>query len=227
MAAGTTRGCRDLARTFAGVKMRISYAISTLFLTLLPRCYAFQAGIQQISLVPTNHPWPRGGPDCCCAKPLTLKNARVLGSYPYQQKMAADDVDQGVSAIPKPSAVKVSFPSPGEGAEMGIREWPGFLKKDRDFDEEAEAGALRYVLEGNGTCTPQGESSIDMEPGTLLECIDPVKLSWQVSEPMVILTPKFEQPGILAAGFLAVFGGLGWLLANANDSKAVKKRNQS
>ena len=90
---------------------------------------------------------------------------------------------------------------------MGIREWPGFLKKETNFDEEVEVGATRYILEGSGSCTPLGEISIELEPGTLIECTAATTLEWVVTSPLVILTPTFQQ-GKLFAGFaVALFGG--------------------
>jgi uncharacterized cupin superfamily protein len=141
---------------------------------------------------------------------------------------------------------------------MGIREWPGFLKKTEDFEEEVvrlctyvhaksiiaplvsdgpllthrhtnrtmreascksvqkktersfriqDVGTTRYILEGTGSCTPAGESRIDLEPGTLMECTRPTTLSWKIASPMVILTPKFEQAKLFAGFAVAIFGG--------------------
>ena len=81
------------------------------------------------------------------------------------------------------------------------------MRKTDDFEEQLEKGAIRYILEGNGSCSPAGEPSIELEPGTLLECQNPTTLTWKVTSPLVILTPEFQQ-GKLFAGFaLALFGG--------------------
>jgi uncharacterized cupin superfamily protein len=88
------------------------------------------------------------------------------------------------------SAVKVSFPTPDQGVAMGIREWPGFLKRDDNFEEDVSAGDTRYILEGTGSCTPRGEEAIELEPGTLIECTAPTSLAYVVSSPLTILTPK-------------------------------------
>ena len=81
------------------------------------------------------------------------------------------------------------------------------MRKTQDFEEQVEAGATRYILEGTGSCTPAGESEVALEPGTLLEFRAPTTLAWKVATPLVILTPQFEQ-GKLFAGFaFALFGG--------------------
>lgn len=107
----------------------------------------------------------------------------------------------------RPSAVKVSYPTPDEGVAMGIREWPGFLKKENSFAEDVEVGATRYILEGSGSCTPLGEDAIELEPGTLIECTASTTLEWHVSSPLVILTPTFEQTKLFAGFAVALFGG--------------------
>ena len=48
----------------------------------------------------------------------------LVSSGPRAWRMAADD---GGKEGEKQSALRVSFPTPDEGADMGIREWPGKL----------------------------------------------------------------------------------------------------
>ena len=154
-------------------------------------------------------------------------------------RMAAAD-GENESPPHRPSTVKVSSPSAEEGVQLGIREWPGFLRKTADFEEEVEAGATRYIMDGLGTCTPEGEAPITLEPGTLLECTTSTTLSYAIYDsagqypikgnpqnyPLIIVTPDVQgAPWLLASG-LAFLGGLALLVANASDtgSKQQAKR---
>jgi len=134
-------------------------------------------------IVPLRQPLPfavcRGARHC--ARPMRWSAEAAGGDKSEEEKKSESRLS---------GAVKVSFPTPDEGVAMGIREWPGFLKRDDNFEEDVRAGDVRYILEGTGSCTPRGEEAIELEPGTLIECTAPTSLEYVVSAPLTILTPK-------------------------------------
>ena len=191
------------------------------------------------NLAPPGSPCMVPGHACVppCAATLPLRPRKALRDR--AARMAAAD-GEFEPLPPRLSTVKVSSPSAEEGVQLGIREWPGFLKKTADFEEEVEAGATRYIMDGLGTCTPEGEAPITLEPGTLLECTSSTTLSYAIYDsagqypikgnpqnyPLIIVTPDVQgAPWLLASG-LAFLGGLALLVANASDtgSKQQAKR---
>lgn len=98
---------------------------------------------------------------------------------------------------------------------MGVREWPQQIKKG-SWQEESAAGTelVRYVLEGEGTLTAtsaddQQTETASIQPGTLIKVEGPAFLEWEsATDDMILLTPNYEQGGIL----VTVGGGLLLLL---------------
>jgi len=120
------------------------------------------------------------------------------------------------------AGAQVSTPSPEEAAEMGARDWPQQIKKGTWVEEITQGDVkTRYVLEGAGTLVAStdndgGASTSRVGPGTLVEATGPVKLEWEVkgkavNNEMIILTPGYEQQGLLLAVaglFLVLCGSL-------------------
>ena len=95
-----------------------------------------------------------------------------------------------------------------------------FLRKSRDFVEDAAPGTMRYVYGGSGTLTARAgaddEQRIDITANTLIEVDGKCELSWSLKEPLTLLTPDFEQKELfitVAGTLLVVFTSL---LATAN-----------
>ena len=111
--------------------------------------------------------------------------------------------------------VTISTPSQAECKAMGVREWPQQIKRGIWEEQTAETEVVRYVLEGKGfvvVADPiDGTTNKQViQSGTLVSVTGPAVLKWQAStKDMVILTPSYEQGGLL----LAVGGGLVALLA--------------
>eukprot|EP00277_Geminigera_cryophila_P014210 CAMPEP_0179455352 /NCGR_PEP_ID=MMETSP0799-20121207/39336_1 /TAXON_ID=46947 /ORGANISM="Geminigera cryophila, Strain CCMP2564" /LENGTH=163 /DNA_ID=CAMNT_0021254385 /DNA_START=179 /DNA_END=670 /DNA_ORIENTATION=- len=140
------------------------------------------------------------------------------------------------------SSIKVSYPTPNEGAIMGIREWPGYLKKTADFEEQVDVGTTRYIIEGQGICTADGED-VKLEAGTLIECTKPTTLNWKISDaggkwpikgnpknyPLIILTPEVQDQKVLLVAGAAFIAGMAFLLSSAagagNKQTALRARD--
>ena len=109
------------------------------------------------------------------------------------------------------SAVEVKFPNQEEAVSLGARDWPQQLKSG-SWTEQIDSGktAARYVLDGTGTVDvillqEDGSPKVS-EPtphklvaGSLIEAVGPAKLSWQVDDEMIVLTPGYEQANLFAA----------------------------
>ena len=119
-----------------------------------------------------------------------------------------------------------SKPSQAECEALGMREWPQLVKKKGLSIETAapDTELVRYILEGEGSLMVVKEDDFDddsstsssntkrstVQRGTLIRVTGPVTLKWDVaSTDMVVLTPSYEQGGLL----LGVAGGLVALLA--------------
>ncbi len=111
---------------------------------------------------------------------------------------------------------KFTMPSQEESVELGIREWPQTTKNDETWSEQAAEGQtlVRYILQGSGTVTIDNETK-KFNTGLLLEVECPASLEWKkdvsLSEPIIILTPGFENVGLFAGalvGFVALCGAL-------------------
>lgn len=104
------------------------------------------------------------------------------------------------------AVVSSSTPSQAECEAMGIREWPQQVKSKR-WTEQAQEGTelTRYILEGQGTLVVDSSTKETLVPGKLITVSGPALLEWQASSAdMILLTPGYEQGGVL----LAVGGGL-------------------
>ena len=99
---------------------------------------------------------------------------------------------------------------------MGVREWPQQVKKGSWTETAApDAELVRYVLEGKGSLAIVDENGgpptkKSVQPGTLISVTGPATLEWEASSvDMILLTPGYEQGGLL----VAVGGGLIILMA--------------
>ena len=106
--------------------------------------------------------------------------------------------------------VSITTPSSEAAAQMGIREWPQQLKKGF-WDENVGEGQtlIRYVLDGQGVLeiedVESGKTkSTDLKPGTLIEVTGDTSLLWKAEGEMIILTPGFEEGGMLLVVACAV-----------------------
>ena len=120
------------------------------------------------------------------------------------------------------SLLRVSLPSQEEAEGKGIREWPGFLRKSRDFVEDAAPGTMRYVYGGSGTLKARAgddEQTLAIAANTLIEVDTKCELSWTLEEPLVLLTPDFEQKELYVtiAGTLLVVFGFAFATANIGN----------
>jgi len=95
---------------------------------------------------------------------------------------------------------------------MGIREWPGMCvsrgtAQRGEYEEKCAAGALRYVLEGEGVVSTEDGDEVEVGPNSLIEVIDESILVWTVAEnfnEMIILTPEYKGPSLaIVAALLA------------------------
>ena len=110
------------------------------------------------------------------------------------------------------TTVNTSTPSQAECEALGIREWPQQVKKG-SWSETAPPNTelIRYILEGQGTLVVTDDDGNDdtssfakqqmtVQPGTLITVSGPARLTWQASTAdMIILTPSYEQGGLLVA----------------------------
>jgi hypothetical protein len=114
--------------------------------------------------------------------------------------------------------VKISTPSPDEAAQMGIRDWPQQFKKQGEWTEfvAADTTVVRYILDGTGSLKSTDEDGANTQttplaPGTLVEVTGSASLQFSAVEDMLVLTPGFEEGGLLlgvAALVIVLFGGL-------------------
>ena len=111
----------------------------------------------------------------------------------------------GFTPAPRLS-LTLSQPTQAENEANGVRDWPSTVISVR-LEDECQAGAQRYVLEGCGTCDCDG-SRFDVAPNTLVRVDADATLKWERSgdEELVLLTPEYQGPPLLpiAGGFLAV-----------------------
>ena len=107
----------------------------------------------------------------------------------------------------------LTSPSQREAEKMGIRDWPETVvskgtAQQGVFDDDAAAGAKRYVLEGTGTVETESGESFDVAPNSLIEVMEAGSLLWSVGEDcneMILLTPEYRGPPIaLVAGGFAI-----------------------
>ena len=102
-----------------------------------------------------------------------------------------------------------STPSQGELEQLGVRDWPQTAKQG-PFDDECDAGALRYVLEGTGSVCADGDQPVAVAVNTLVRVDSPTTLRWVPDDELVLLTPEYKGPNLLpfAAGFVVLMVAL-------------------
>jgi len=126
------------------------------------------------------------------------------------------------STTPSPSsvdsAVEVKYPNQDEAVALGAREWPPQVRSGKWTDRlEVGAIAARYVLDGRGTIDvtlfdaktglPKTSEPTrhNLVPGSLVEAMGPATIEWTSTTPeMIVLSPKFEQAGLLAGVATAI-----------------------
>jgi hypothetical protein len=111
---------------------------------------------------------------------------------------------------------KYTMPSQEESVELGIREWPQQTKSSSWTDDAKEGQTLvRYILQGSGTVTVNGKDSRRFMTGMLMEVEGPVTLEWEKDdgEDVIILTPGYENGGLLVGAFLGFMGMVAALVA--------------
>ena len=138
------------------------------------------------------------------------RRAVALRSASPDETSDAPDFGDAPSTARRP-LLRVLMPSQEEAVARGIREWPGFLRKSRDFVDDAAPGTMRYVrggCGGGGTRAARAgaddEPRIDIAANTLSEVDGKCELSWSLKEPLTLLTPDFEQKEL----FITVAGTL-------------------
>ena len=128
--------------------------------------------------------------------------------------------------------ITISTPTPDEAAEMGARDWPQQAKGAPGWSESVpdDAVVTRYILSGRGTVSysssgdgsgkTRGSPRRKIGPGSLVEITGPTDVDWTVEagEEMLVLTPGYEEAGLLlgVAGAFVVLCGV--LVATAGGS---------
>ena len=123
------------------------------------------------------------------------------------------------------AGITISTPTPDEAAEMGARDWPQQAKSSPGWSETVpdDAVVTRYILSGRGTVSysssgdgsgkTRGSPRRKIGPGSLVEITGPTDVDWTVEagEEMIVLTPGYEEAGLLlgvAGAFLVLCGVL-------------------
>ena len=141
---------------------------------------------------------------------------------------------KGRSATHLHADIIITTPTPDEAADMGARDWPQQAKNAPGWSESVpdDAVVTRYILSGRGTVstTSSGDRSgktnksssprRKIGPGSLVEITGPANVDWTVEagEEMIVLTPGYEEAGLLlgVAGAFVVLCGV--LVATAGGS---------
>jgi len=122
----------------------------------------------------------------------------------------------------------ITTPTPDEAADMGARDWPQQTRSAPGWSESVpdDAVVTRYILSGRGTVSSTagdgrgGSPRRNIGPGTLVEITGPADVDWTVEagEEMIVLTPGYEEAGLLlgVAGAFVVLCGV--LVATAGGS---------
>ena len=118
------------------------------------------------------------------------------------------------------ATIRITTPSSEEAVEMGIREWPNQVRQGKWSEfVPSETTVIRYVLEGSGTLEMLDQDqattqTTSLVPGTLMEITGTASLQWScTSKDMILLTPNFEQGGLLVGVVLSIIVLFGALLA--------------
>ena len=125
-----------------------------------------------------------------------------------------------------------STPTPDEAAGMGARDWSQQAKSSPGWSESIpdDAVVTRYILSGRGAVSTsssgdgpentRGSPRRKIGPGSLVEITGPADVNWTVEagEEMIVLTPGYEEAGLLlgVAGAFVVLCGV--LVATAGGS---------
>ena len=118
--------------------------------------------------------------------------------------------------------IRITTPSSDVAVEMGMREWPQQVQQGRWSEfVPSETTVIRYVLEGSGTLEIVDEDqaqaqSTSLVPGTLIEVTGTASLQWSTlpdTTDMILLTPNFEQGGLLMGVVVSIIALFGALLA--------------
>lgn len=124
--------------------------------------------------------------------------------------------------------IQITNPSSDQAVGLGIREWPQQVKRGKWSEfVPSETTVTRYVLEGSGTLEIIDEDQAKVQrttlvPGTLIEVTGTASLQWSTSgddndknnnNEMILLTPNFEQGGLLVGVVVSVIALFGALLA--------------
>jgi len=119
-------------------------------------------------------------------------------------------------------SVEVSYLEPDAAAEQGVREWPFSSRPKGVSEETVEAGAVRYVLKGEGEVEwsdygggAAGDAPVAVGPGSLVEATDQCNVRWRFPEGATILTPTFEDYRLYGVVVAVLAAGFGYALANA------------
>ena len=107
------------------------------------------------------------------------------------------------------AGMELSQPSQAESEAMGLRDWPSTVVQG-SLTDQCNDGAQRYILEGSGQVSRDGET-IDVKVGNLLTVRGDGDLLWEASsDEMVLLTPEYKGPPLLpiAGGIFLAFGVL-------------------
>ena len=121
----------------------------------------------------------------------------------------------------------ITTPTPDEAADMGARDWPQQARNAPGWSETVSDDAVvtRYILSGRGTVSSSEDGTRStprrsIGPGTLIEITGPADVDWTVEagEKMIVLTPGYEEAGLLlgVAGAFVVLCGV--LVATAGGS---------
>ncbi len=135
---------------------------------------------------------------------------------------AKNNIKQQYNTNDEP-AVEITFPTPTEAIELGIRDWPQQFHSSSWTESIIEGGiATRYILDGNGRLSItyynnndpggpcQSMNNVRVYPGTLIEVNGEAVLQWTVDDAkvgMIVLTPTYEEGGklVLVGAALMVF----------------------
>lgn len=98
---------------------------------------------------------------------------------------------------------------------MGARDWPQQFKKSAWSETVADDKTVtRYILSGQGTVS-SADANVQnrrIGPGSLVEITGPANVEWSVNdgEEMIVLTPGYEEAGLLlgVAGAFVVLCGV-------------------
>ena len=106
---------------------------------------------------------------------------------------------------------------------MGARDWPQQFKNSAWSETVADDKTVtRYILSGQGTVS-SADANVQnrrIGPGSLVEITGPANVEWSVNdgEEMIVLTPGYEEAGLLlgVAGAFVVLCGV--LVATAGGN---------